>query len=739
MTTARLPPLAITALSPVAAGASFCRLAGVLWATVIVKATFQLVHGEPARLIAAEELVTSDRASGPSGSLTHARETVPHLLNVGVVLTGHACAPDGRAVPSMSVRLGVSRDRPVIDKTLHVFGARAVANPGAISPFQRMPLVYERSNGGAGTWENPVGTGGPGSRVLPNIVDPKDPHKVAGFGPISPQWAPRRALLRGMDPSSLEAPIWDVPAGFDWRFFQPAPADQQVDRLYGDEWIVLDGMDPALPRVQARLPQVSARARRSLRGANASSADGSIDLRADMLVIDADRRIASLIWRGRFAVESLEAVDRMSVLVGIEQPGCPVAWPVIEAPPAAPAETETQEFSLAAVLGAAVPFSGDRKSALDSAPPAARPQAQYTGTAAVDLRALFGAPVPFAAALATSALPATGRTESGAVLSTIEGMPALKSSPLPFAPPNPAAPSVVAVPSPAPTRATPMSTGTTDIHLAQLLKAANRFDPEEPARQPVSAPSPPVEPPPIMAPDPPLAAPPSVPVREPSLTSSPSAEEPTGKSNNPDGRLHVQQKLARGEALDGDDLTSANLSGLDLSGRSLVGCCLRAARLRGTKLSGADLSNAVLEEADLRGAQLDKATLTDASLRRANLECANLAACHGERTDLRDAQLRRANLADAKLPNARLNGATLREVQAPRLDIRGARLDGADLTGGCLRGAVARGAIFANALLDTCDLQRANLEDANLHRASTRRAMLAGTNMAGTVSSAPDE
>ncbi len=88
------------------------------------------------------------------------------MPNAGVLLTGHAHAPAGRAVPSMSVRLGISREKPVIDKTLHVFGARAAANASTISPFQKMPLVYERAFGGAGVWENPVGVGGPREREL---------------------------------------------------------------------------------------------------------------------------------------------------------------------------------------------------------------------------------------------------------------------------------------------------------------------------------------------------------------------------------------------------------------------------------------------------------------------------------------------------------------------------------------------------------------------------------------------
>ena len=68
-TTPALPTLSITALAPVATGTSFCRLAGVLWATVIVKASFQLVPGEAARLVAPLELVREDRSSADRKSV----------------------------------------------------------------------------------------------------------------------------------------------------------------------------------------------------------------------------------------------------------------------------------------------------------------------------------------------------------------------------------------------------------------------------------------------------------------------------------------------------------------------------------------------------------------------------------------------------------------------------------------------------------------------------------------------
>ncbi|MFO0593200.1 MAG: DUF2169 domain-containing protein [Polyangiaceae bacterium] len=765
MTTLPLPSLAVTALSPVVTGASLCRLAGLLWATVIVKATFELVHGAAARLIAPEPLVDADRAAAPGQSLLRARETAPHLPNAGVLLSGHACAPDGRAVSSMSVRLGLSRERPVLDKTLHVFGARGVNNPAAVAPFQKMPLVYERAFGGPGTPENPVGVGGPASAVFPNIVDPKDPRKVAGFGPLSPHWASRRALLRGVDPAVLDGPMWDVPAGFDWRFFQAAPQDQQIERLHGDEWIVLDGMDAARPRVQSRLPEVTARARRrAVDGRGAVSEEG-VELRADMLVIDADRGVASLVWRGRFAVDSMESLARVTVLVGLEQPGKPVAWP---APPQAPmaaaaatmaaagstmaaaaATMETQEVNLSALLGAKVPFAADRESHVPAPPSAPRapakepPRGLDTGTTTVDIQAILKGATPFAE-------------------------PADHTPALPFESAEPGRPSLASLPTPAAQRAPRMDTATADIDVAQILRNATPYAAPPEATPHVAAPVaippvaiplgaalvaiPPVATPLVAAPaiapsliapsliapsliaTPAIATPAVAPV---DLQPPPHPTPPLASAEAGRARARVLEKLANKAPLDGDNLSFANLSGLDLSGCSLARCDLRGAKLRGTKLRGADLSRAVLDEADLRGAQLDEADLTDASVANADLEQASLARATAVRANLRDARLHRADLRGATLADARLEGATMVGVQASGADLTNARLDGADLTDARLSGIVARGAVLANATLDGADLRRADLERANLHACSTRRARLAGANLKNTVDEPP--
>jgi hypothetical protein len=200
-----------------------------------------------------------------------------------------------------------------------------------------MPLTYERaytSPDDPSGMENPVGA------AEPNLVDPRDPKKPACFGPISPTWPSRARLLKAVDRRALEAPIAEIPDGFDWRYFQVAPPDQQLDALRGDEWIVLDGLHPTLPRVQTRLPSAVAAARVHV-GSSSRSGGEPLTLVADTLSIDGDRQMCEVVWRGSFPVAGGEAaLPMLRILVGLELPGRPLVWPASQAPGGAVPEAE---------------------------------------------------------------------------------------------------------------------------------------------------------------------------------------------------------------------------------------------------------------------------------------------------------------------------------------------------------------------------------------------------------------
>lgn len=327
-------PIPVAALEPVACGSVVWRLGGVLRATVIVKATFAIVHDGVASLIEPLAIVRSDHAGGDAargGAPDEAAETAPYLPSAGVILRGHAHAPAGRWVTASAVRLAIYRDRrALLDKTLHVFGDRWVQGgaAGAPQPFARMPIVYERAFGGPGVDDNPVGTGASGvTRQLPNVVDPASPARPAGFGPIASHWPARARLLGNVDRARAEALWTELPDTFDFRYYQPAPRDQQIEYLAGDEWIVLDGLSPTLPRVQTRLPSARGQARAYQLFPGGASPGRPIDLVADLLVIDADRLKASVVWRGHFVVDAPDALPRLRIFAGVEMPGIAIGWP----------------------------------------------------------------------------------------------------------------------------------------------------------------------------------------------------------------------------------------------------------------------------------------------------------------------------------------------------------------------------------------------------------------------------
>src|SRR5262249_6447333 len=160
-------------------GCMLWRLRGKHWVTIILKATFRLVNNQLARLVAPSEIVRQDQCRSAESSLERAGELAPYLPNVGVMLSGHAYARGGTPAAAMSVRLALLRERPLIEKTLHIVGDRLHPSQG-FQPFLKMPLIYERAYGGPGVPDNPVGVGAtPNSRLLPNIIDAIDPRRPA--------------------------------------------------------------------------------------------------------------------------------------------------------------------------------------------------------------------------------------------------------------------------------------------------------------------------------------------------------------------------------------------------------------------------------------------------------------------------------------------------------------------------------------------------------------------------------
>lgn len=303
------------------------RTQGRMCLTVITKATFGLVPDGVVRLVAPEELSLNERHRDdhPARSLVHGGDVDPYKPRVDVLFSGHAYAPAGHPEPAVAVRLGIYGQGTGLEKTLHVIGERSPASGFEPQPFQKMLIQWERAAAGSGAEENPVGVPAIASGNLPNIIDPANPERPAGFGPIARTWPSRLRYLGGGTAPREDGVVLDVPETLAWEYFQVAPADQQLDKIVGNEQIVLDNLHASLPRIQSQLPDARGVAR--VFGGDAPADGFPIELDLDTLSIDGDRQTVSIVWRGCLMIEGDPAELRcLRVATGVEMPGFPMPW-----------------------------------------------------------------------------------------------------------------------------------------------------------------------------------------------------------------------------------------------------------------------------------------------------------------------------------------------------------------------------------------------------------------------------
>lgn len=330
MTTLRPPPagpplVPVTATPGVTAATLVWRRRAQLWMTVLAKARFAIVAGEEMRPIAATRVNASEVYGGgdPRRSIVAASELAPVLSRVDVTFVGSAYSRE--PAPRKRVSLRIERGSSVLlSKSIDAIGDRGSPD-GEPEPFTRMPLVYERAEGGIGYRENPVGTGHGGGRP-PNLLPVHaEAPRPTGFAPISWGWAARKQWLGGPARPSFDHPIVELPDGLDFAFFQTASPDQQLGDLTGDEVIVLDGLLPGGEVVTSRLPRVAGRARLLSR-----SSDFEIDLRLDTVSIDGDAGHCTLLFRRAIPLPTGRVPTEARALVHVSTHGEPARWPSVE-------------------------------------------------------------------------------------------------------------------------------------------------------------------------------------------------------------------------------------------------------------------------------------------------------------------------------------------------------------------------------------------------------------------------
>jgi hypothetical protein len=213
----------------------------------------------------------------------------------------------------------VRGERKLLDKTVHVYGD--VDDRGAPRPFMRMPLVYARAFGGPDVPENPAGT------RWPNLVDPSQPRRPAGFGPVSRRWPIRARHLYGLDAAALAAPVPSLPDPMPWDYYQAAPDDQQIEYLQGGEWLLLQGLHPLVQELRSQLPRVRAAVRIVRRSTGRVERD--LSPVADRLIIEADSLRVSVVWRAVHEVGDEHELGDLLAMAGLEWPQRGPDWDVL--------------------------------------------------------------------------------------------------------------------------------------------------------------------------------------------------------------------------------------------------------------------------------------------------------------------------------------------------------------------------------------------------------------------------
>jgi hypothetical protein len=254
---------------------------------VVVKVTFTIPSKASQEPVPAEEqvpLTKSDVFSGEPGFSAPVFESdfAHRKPKCDVLLNGSAYAPGGKPINRLTVSLQVGS----MKKSFDVVGNRAwkrgvlLVTATDPEPFTMMPISYDHAFGGIDRSQEeplkhrwyPTNHAGVGyheyldeqfvdGKPLPNteetgkrVIYPRGPYRPMAFGPIGRAWQPRPLYAGTYDQKWLdnEAPFW--PDNFDYRYFQAAPADQQIPYPRGGEEVVLTGLTSG-GVTQFRLPR----------------------------------------------------------------------------------------------------------------------------------------------------------------------------------------------------------------------------------------------------------------------------------------------------------------------------------------------------------------------------------------------------------------------------------------------------------------------------------------------------
>ena len=291
---------------------------------VVVKGTFVVgPDGETALADEQQPMTHADEHHGDpaDSSIKYECDFAPFKPRADILVNGKAVSPTGEPVTEMTVGLKVGALRKVIRVRGDRRWGKSLSGQTASDPvpFVEMPLVWERAFGGmdnshdnpkrhGGELRNLVGVGfrsNPDADAveglpLPNLEHPnermrdwKDRVVPIGFSPLGRAWQPRAAYAGTYDDDWLETRSPYLPQDFDERYFQSAPADQQMGYLSGGEEVLCGNMS-ADRQFRFKVPRLRVPVHYGFR-----DRDETVEPVLDTLIAEPDQRRFMLVWRAK--------------------------------------------------------------------------------------------------------------------------------------------------------------------------------------------------------------------------------------------------------------------------------------------------------------------------------------------------------------------------------------------------------------------------------------------------------
>lgn len=249
--------------------------------TVVIKATFSLDSDGEAPLAEVQDPLSIDRPSAiDPDELESATDFAPLKARADILLVGHASADTPTTAIAALLRVdGLTR--------------RFFALAGAPSTEIPLSSPYLRAAGA----EN---------------------EEVVRVGPEAPWSAARQARLGDRALGEDGLPLGPL-RGFDFGYFNAAPPEQQVEMLRVGATLLLRGLLPGAERREVRLPGLRPVVFLMRRATNGRGSTDEVALRCDTLLVDSDRAVCTLTWRGVFEPPGED--EAACLLVDVAYPG----------------------------------------------------------------------------------------------------------------------------------------------------------------------------------------------------------------------------------------------------------------------------------------------------------------------------------------------------------------------------------------------------------------------------------